>query len=44
MRPESAKYAARWLVRAGVIDQFRVASEIAGEETGEYRIFLAAEE
>ncbi len=39
MRPECAKHAARWLVRAGIMDQFRVAAEIAWEKTGEYRAF-----
>ncbi len=43
MRPECAKHAARWLVRANVLTQFHVAAETAGEEIGEYRAFLAAE-
>jgi hypothetical protein len=41
--PASAKYAARWLVRAGVLDQFRVAAEIAMEDIKEYKAFPAAE-
>jgi hypothetical protein len=43
-RPASAKYAARWLVRAGVLDQFRVAAEIAMEDIKGYKAFPAAEE
>ena len=44
MRPESAKHAARWLVRAGVLEQFRVAAEMAEEEIEGYRPFQTAEE
>jgi hypothetical protein len=43
MRPECAKHAARWLVRAGVLEQFRVAAEVAGERVEEYQAFLEAE-
>jgi hypothetical protein len=32
-RPASAKHAARWLIRSGVLEQFRVAKEIEEEET-----------
>jgi hypothetical protein len=39
-----AKHAARWLVHAGVLDQFRVAAEIAEEDIKEYKAFPAAEE
>jgi hypothetical protein len=43
-RPQCAKHAARWLVHAGVLDQFRVAAEIAKEDTKGYKVFPAAEE
>jgi hypothetical protein len=32
-RPASAAHAARWLVRSGAMAQFRVANEIAKEDT-----------
>jgi hypothetical protein len=44
LRPVGAKHAARWLVRAGVLDQFRVAVEIAMEDIKGYKAFQAAEE
>jgi hypothetical protein len=44
LRPASAKHAARWLVRIGVLDQFRVAAEIAIEDIKGYKAFPAAEE
>jgi hypothetical protein len=44
MRPECARHAARWLVRTGVLEQFRTAAEIATEETEGYRPFQDAEE
>jgi hypothetical protein len=43
-RPLYAKHAARWLVHAGVLDQFKVAAEIAKEDIKKYRAFPAAEE
>jgi hypothetical protein len=43
LRPTCAKHAARWLVRAGVLDQFRVAAEIATEDIRGYKAFPAAE-
>jgi hypothetical protein len=43
-RPACVKYAARWLVHAGVLDQFRVAAEIAEENIKGYKAFPAAEE
>jgi hypothetical protein len=43
-RPASAKHAARWFIRTGILDQFRVAVGIAEEDIEEYRIFSAAEE
>jgi hypothetical protein len=42
--PACAKHAARWLVHAGVLDQFRVAAEIAEEDIKGYKAFPAAEE
>jgi hypothetical protein len=44
LRPACARHAARWLVRAGVLDQFRVAAEIATEDIGGYKAFPEAEE
>ena len=44
MRPSCAKHAARWLVRASVLDQFRVAAKIAIEDIKGYKAFPAAEE
>jgi hypothetical protein len=44
VRPASAKQAARWLIRTEVLEQFRVAAEVAAEDTGGYRAFPAAEE
>jgi hypothetical protein len=43
MRPECAKHAARWLVRVGVLEQFRVAAEVAGERVEDYQAFPEAE-
>ena len=42
-RPQCAQYAARWLVRSGELKQFRVADEIARENTTGYRAFEDAE-
>jgi hypothetical protein len=42
--PSSAKHAARWLVRSGVMEQFKLAAEIAEEDTREYQAFSKAEE
>jgi hypothetical protein len=44
MRPEYAKHAARWLVHVKVLEQFRVAAEVAEERVEEYRAFPEAEE
>jgi hypothetical protein len=43
-RPACAKHAARWLVHTSVLDQFRVAAEIAEEDIKGYKAFPAAEE
>jgi len=42
-RPSSAKHAARWLVRSGVMEQFKLAAEIAEEDTREYQAFPEVE-
>ena len=42
-RPACAKHAARWLVRSGAMEQFRVAAEIEAEEIGGYLAFKGAE-
>jgi hypothetical protein len=34
---------ARWLVRAGILEQFRVAAEVAEERVEEYQVFPEAE-
>jgi hypothetical protein len=44
LRLVCAKHAARWLICTGVLDQFRVAAEIAKENIKEYKAFPAAEE
>jgi hypothetical protein len=44
MRPECTKHAARWLVHTGVLEQFRVAAEVAKEKVEEYQVFPEAEE
>lgn len=43
-RPTSVKQVAHWLICTGVMDQFRVAAEVAEEDIGKYKAFLAAEE
>jgi hypothetical protein len=44
MRPECAKHAARWFVNMGILEQFRVAAEIAGEALEGYRVLPEAGE
>ena len=34
---KSARAAARWFVRSGILEQFRVANQIAGENRSEYQ-------
>ena len=43
-RPDCAKHAARWLIRSGVLEQFRVAKEIEEEDTKDFRPFETVEE
>ena len=43
-RPASAKYAARWLIAQGVLDQFRVAKEMENEQTEDFTPFQNCEE
>jgi hypothetical protein len=43
VRPDCAKHAARWLIRAGVLEQFRVAKEIEEEDTDGFRPFETVE-
>jgi hypothetical protein len=43
LRPACVRHAARWLVRAGVLDQFRVAIKIATENIRGYKAFPEAE-
>jgi hypothetical protein len=43
-RPACVRHAARWFIRTGVINQFRVAIEVAEEDVGEYKTFPTAEE
>jgi hypothetical protein len=42
-RPECVRHAARWLVRSGIMDQFRIAAEIEQEDRSGYRPFDSAE-
>jgi len=44
MRPDCAKHAARWLVRSGAMEQFRLAAEITGEDIEGYKAFPDARE
>ena len=43
-QPACAKYAARWFIRSGVMEQFRVAKEVIEEEYKGYLAFQDAEE
>ena len=43
-RPECARHAARWLVRSGIMEQFRAAAEIEQEDRSGYRPFDSAEQ
>lgn len=43
-QPATAKHAARWFIRSGVLEQFRTAKEIAEEGVDGYREFRAAED
>jgi len=43
IRPDCAKHAARWVIRTGVLEQFRVAKEIEEENIGEFRPFEIVE-
>jgi hypothetical protein len=43
IRPDCAKHAARWFIRAGILEQFRVAKEIEEENTEEFRPFETVE-
>jgi hypothetical protein len=43
-RADCAKYTARWLVNAGVLEQYRVARAIQQESVKGYKAFPDAEE
>jgi hypothetical protein len=43
-RPECARRAARWLVRSGIMEQFRAAAEIEQEDRSGYKPFDSAEQ
>jgi hypothetical protein len=42
-RSECVRHAARWLVRSGIMEQFRTAAEIEQEDRSGYRPFDSAE-
>ena len=43
IRPDYARYAARWFIRTGILEQFRVAKEIEEENTEDFRPFETVE-
>jgi hypothetical protein len=42
LRPACARHVARWFIRTGVMDQFRITAEVAEKNVGEYKIFPTA--
>ena len=41
---KSAQAAARWFIRSGILEQFRVANQIAGKDYSEYQALRLPEE